>query len=946
MHLRSPILFLLIGASATACVPEGRNIPNVRVSGSNADGGTRDTGPVVIPDAGFDEAGVAVDTGPRPDTGVLPNDTGPRPDTGGMQTSDGGSLGRDAAIVPAVYDNCTAFSQQLDVPIIVNDGDNATVQRRPGFTSFMVPFARSTGLLSLNALTVLDGSGNRLPAQFESLSRWNDHPGSCASPIRHAYVHVRAVPNPGQTAMWRVVQNTSSAGESTPLVVTESPQQWVIDTGAARFTVRRDRFEGLSKVELTGGGTPTTVSEITGNVGQFGFLLDHGGIKSTGHATPWYLQLERAGPQTVTIAARGFYGANAGDRDLGYTVRLHFYADSAAVKVDHTYYHHAVDGWSAGDAINRTRVDRSVMRIPLSGTPAGISARANSTVHDLAANANAKIEQHRRTPQQRALRFTVMSGATTSENGTRADSPFLAARFASHNVMATIARMAVREPQAIGWDSASGSIDVEFTSTPINVGGARGIYSTAAIDFAAPNVGAAGAQLQLHAERPLLGTPDPTYVNGTATIGPYAANTTRFATFFNTMDNIHNRTVNYLDAQNITGIQVWPDMPRLPCHLGGGCGDLHTGGDNNYWNWSKVGIDEFFRTGLNHYFYDFSYGEAKTFGETLMLRTAHDDIDGNSCNGIAPCYGDGYGWGNDWQEGNNSRRDRCPGDYTYNKHLKMAYLASGDRRFPDMFEEGGQNVILRFENPAPANPQPFLEITFSRLSFQRFEALMNSAEFSRDVAVSMHVRTVLRSYIDRMLLWTLIDGHACDTGGSGTNDALGARTCVSGQGFFEQSPVEFVRRAARFFNHAGLQSWLIRHGEVFAEHLLELDGNGLPNYGARNGANGWRTVYQCQTSATDVLDNTCRRFTTGEENDGYYYDNGLMAVLNMFGLILGADPSDPNRICQWLPAAFNAQVNVMNNDVNINDDNIWGKSSGQAYQMSPQAAGAMTAFCP
>ena len=931
-----------------ACVPDGRRgstlagngrgpNPNMNPdTGLDAGSATNpDATPVIPIDAGFSEAGVPVDTGPRP------------------PPIDAGVGGFDAVVVTPRYDECTSFQTQFSIDIIVNDSRNATVQRNPPLTTFMIPFARDANLQSLNALTVLDQNGARLPAQFEALSRYDDHPESCTAPVRHAYAFVRAAPAPGSNVRWTVRHDPASVGETTPLSVNEMAGAWEIATGPAIFTVRRDRFDGLSKVVVGG----VTVSEITGNVGSAGFMLGHNGDKSS-HSMPWYFEMERSGPQLVTIAARGYYGNGPGDRDLGYTVRLTFYAGSAAVKIDHTVYHGDVEDFGSAGATNTVNIDYARMRIPLAAAPSAISARIDQQMHMPSAAGDVRVEQRKRTLQQHAIRSRIRAGATDVQTGARASAPFLAASVGSNIVVATLDRMAIREPQAIAYTQASQSLDLDFISERITVGGARGIYGRAVVDFsAAGDIATRATALQLHAERPLLGATSPAHVNTTGTIGPYAIDTTRFQNLYDTLDYVHGRTRDYFTEYRITGLQIWPDLPRNTCSISGNCNDerqrLYGGGENNYWNWAKPGIDEFFRTGRNDYIYDFSLGQAMLFAETTAYRLYHDRLNDSSLTGMAPCYGDWYGYQNDAREGLNQRRDRCPGDYTYNKHLKMAYLATADRRFVDFFEEAGLANTDAFQVPPPVQTDGYFELTFARLSFQRLENVMNGAEFSRDAQISSHVRGGLRSFVDTMLQRVLLGGHACWVSGTGSNSAIALGRCDSAQGWMMPSAIEFSRRAASFMNHQGMQQWLMEHIVTAGRHYAVLDARGLPDYSKRDqnspndADNGWRTLYECSNANAQqgVVNSSCRK-VTDFEFDGRFYTNGMMAFLNAFGLLLGANPDDPERICQWLQGTYGVHLPIMIADTFLNNDLYWGKSSGQAFNMAPQAAGALIEFCP
>ena len=205
------------------------------------------------------------------------------------------------------------------------------------------------------------------------------------------------------------------------------------------------------------------------------------------------------------------------------------------------------------------------------------------------------------------------------------------------------------------------------------VGGARGIWSVAALDFdqVATQSSSRFDALKLHAERPLLGRPGTAYINQTETIGPYVEpQVTAYNSILTFLDVMHERTADYAKSFGITGLQIWPDMPREPCYQRFNCATAATqyyeGGDNNYWNWSKPGFDEFFRTGDNRYVYDFSLGETRTYVETLAVRTSPDNLTTSFIAGLAPCVGSSRGVGGDYR-----RRIEQPARYVLRRLLLL-----------------------------------------------------------------------------------------------------------------------------------------------------------------------------------------------------------------------------------------------------------------------------------
>src|SRR5262249_29918761 len=134
-------------------------------------------------------------------------------------------------------------------------------------------------------------------------------------------------------------------------------------------------------------------------------------------------------------------------RGLGITVRMSFYAGSTMVRIEETYYQGAVAGWSATDLANTTVGKRAWMTIPLVERAEKVWVRADQKTYALDPKHVAQLEQQKRGPDRPALAYRITSGDDQVEVGERARRPFLAASTAHFYAMATIARMAEREPQ-------------------------------------------------------------------------------------------------------------------------------------------------------------------------------------------------------------------------------------------------------------------------------------------------------------------------------------------------------------------------------------------------------------------------------------------------------------------------------------------------------------------
>jgi hypothetical protein len=209
--------------------------------------------------------------------------------------------------------------------------------------------------------------------------------------------------------------------------------------------------------------------------------------------------------------------------------------------------------------------------------------------------------------------------------------------------------------------------------------------------------------------------------------------------------------------------------------------------------------------------------------------------------------------------------------------------------------------------------------------------IADGAEFGRDQKTSELLRTKLRAYVDHMLGRTMIDGHACEVGGTGQHDVTVAGKCEGVVGWMMPVGTEWAIRTSQILDHEPLLKWVIRHAPVSAKNLT---GAEKPS----SSRSGWRVGYTCKVSPKGEFSD-CKPWSGGE-NDAKFYGNGLLAYLNVFGLILGADPSDPNRLCEWLPSAYSSQLGALGFD-DLNG-NIWGKGSGQALAYSAEAVAAIS----
>lgn len=857
-------------------------------------------------------------------------------------------LASTATIALSASDACARAAAKLAVPIAVVE--DFGVPRYPPVLSFPIAFSRDANITSMTGFLAATPDGRPLATQAEVLSRWGDGPGACAAPIRWGYVHVLGEVVPERRSYLQLTHDPRSNAAYGPAIrVEESDAALVIDTGPARFTLDRRKFSGFAKIELD---TPNGRRVLSGGSA---LIFERDGARGgAAFGKTWSVEVERAGPLVATVAAKGTYAAPDGSKVFRYTVRLSFWAGSGAVLFDHTYYNGETTDITAHGGKNRARVDRLYLRVPLSFAANGgdraapeVIARANEKVHRLRPREVVSVEQDKRSPDRPNVVSSVRVGKENLELGTFADRPMIAAATRDAYAIATLGWMGPRDPQALRFDPKTNALEVDFQSEALFVGGARGVWSKAMLDFGSvvPDLALRGTQLYAHATRPLIGTPSTAYLNTTGARGalPSGELGGAFARFDEDVDRIHDTTALYLRRFRITGTQIWPDLARTACQ-GEGCAALERGyfegGDANYWDWSLVELEQFLRTADPVFVHDFALPEAMTMAETISFRPDPGSAsDRSSFGGMTPCYGSGRETEDgEWLEGLNHRTGVCPGDYSYNKVHHLAYLLTADRRFTDFFTQGAETAIRMYKDPRTTDPDKWLELSASRTTYQYLEPLLDAAELSRigGDAANRRYRDTALAYFDHLAKHALERGHTCHLLGTRTDDPKIKGDCPSDQAWMLPVWIEWVARLARLYQHAPARAWLAEFAKMSAKRYTVRDDRGLPDLSQEQSSGGWRTMYRCLANARGVDDASCRKVTQ-IENEGRFYPNGLVAFLNAYGIVLDADPKDPAQICRWLPDAYATALERMDQ---LNGY-VWGKELGQAFAFTQTTLGAI-----
>lgn len=857
--------------------------------------------------------------------------------------------------LPAV-DDCPQDPRPFRQPlVVVND---QPVPRYPPVVGFPIAFPRGANLRSLNGFTAITLDGETLTTQLEPLSRWGGDPISCGAPVRWAYGYVLGDVPPESRAYFGL-ERKPGTGTMSPLALTltEDADQVVVDTGVARFTLRKDWITGLSRVDVRREDRWVPVVEVPAD-GRAGLMVGVGtNLASPLHHRGGTIEVERRGPAVATVVIRGRYQEPKGAPIFDLVARLHFYAGTGAVLFEHTYYHGELETRSAEGAKNLRTADRVFLRLPLAlgPGPVQVNLRAHEQLHQLVPAAPVALVQDKRSPTRPATVYAVTHGTEQLELGTIADRPFLAVSGKEARVVATLGWLGFREPAGLRYLPAERALEIDFQSEAMSIGGARGIWHKAALDFGGgdgvdPTL--RGEQLYAHATRPLVGVPNLAYLNTTHAYAvlPEAAGTGKFAKLDQDVDRLHRGTLEYLRKYRITGSQLWPDLPRSACSIDGDCGRFEEGyfegGDDNYWDWSLVELEQFLRSADPAFLHDFALGEALTMAETISFRpTPGTKAYESSFTGLSPCYGPGRGFDGAWQEGLNHRTGSCPGDYGYNKVHRLAYLLTADRRFLDFYEDGAQTAIRLYGERPKERPEEWLELSATRQSAQYVEPLLNAAEFSRrGPAHSKRLLEVANRYFDFLAANSFERGHACGYAGTGKASPKVASECVSIQQWMMPIWADWIARLGWFTGREEPKAWLQRWAAISLRYSAVVDDQGRPDLSAErqqsddDRKNGWRTAYKCQSNKSGIQDATCKKITDWE-NGNYYYANGLLAYLNTFGAVAEIDEAGAAGICRWLPEVW-AEALARMDQAQLNDY-VWGKSPGQAYAFAQRALGAI-----
>lgn len=198
-----------------------------------------------------------------------------------------------------------------------------------------VPFPK--GLVTdLARVAVLDETGTALPHQWSKAANWV---GDKSVKWAHLTLPV-SVGARGKKVLTLVLKDAPAPAAQTPLTATVRDNVATVVTGPVKFTVRGSRFNGFDRAwfDPTGKGVFTDENLVIDSAVTGGSEVEGDGKTFRSSNDPaGKVEIERQGPMEVVIKATGAHLDPGGQKRFDYTVRFYAYANSAVVRVAHTF---------------------------------------------------------------------------------------------------------------------------------------------------------------------------------------------------------------------------------------------------------------------------------------------------------------------------------------------------------------------------------------------------------------------------------------------------------------------------------------------------------------------------------------------------------------------------------------------------------------------------------
>ncbi len=224
-------------------------------------------------------------------------------------------------------------AQVLDVPLkIVN---NLDINRTSEPVTTGIPIPSEYSLVNPDALSIIDSSGNVVPAQFQVTGRWGGKPDDISKPIKWVLVTFLATAPPGGNVEYHLVNSGRIAASSGLNISANNDDELIVETGTAKFVLSKQTFAPFRQVRVNN----LVVTDSSQN--RFALIDKDGHEYSSLYAKPKLFEIEEAGPVRVVVKIEGSLTDSAKSVPLlDYRTYLYFYQGKSYVRVLFTLGNH------------------------------------------------------------------------------------------------------------------------------------------------------------------------------------------------------------------------------------------------------------------------------------------------------------------------------------------------------------------------------------------------------------------------------------------------------------------------------------------------------------------------------------------------------------------------------------------------------------------------------
>jgi PcRGLX-like N-terminal RIFT barrel domain len=209
------------------------------------------------------------------------------------------------------------MNDQLSVSLLIEE--RSGIRRAAEPISVGIPFERGA-LMRPKSLVLSDANGQCRALQSVALAHWSDES------VKWLLLDFQADVEPNGTAVYRICPGETTCPEDHGgnILVAETLERFVVNTGRATFSVNRCLYKPFDAVQVNG-------TELLSDEGTSFVLSGEDGTAYLPYIDD--IVLETNGPVRATINAQGNVQSAAGKSLARFIARLSFYADSGFVEM-------------------------------------------------------------------------------------------------------------------------------------------------------------------------------------------------------------------------------------------------------------------------------------------------------------------------------------------------------------------------------------------------------------------------------------------------------------------------------------------------------------------------------------------------------------------------------------------------------------------------------------